>query len=55
MPLNLQLNILSFSCTSILELLFNLLFCAPQVEDRIEATIGRQIEEIDDQMRAWTR
>ena len=25
------------------------------VEDRNEATIDRQIEEIDEQMRAWTR
>jgi len=25
------------------------------VEDRNEATIDRQIEEIDDQMRAWHR
>ena len=25
------------------------------VEDRIEATIDRQIEEIDEQMQAWNR
>jgi hypothetical protein len=25
------------------------------VEDRMEATIDRQIEEIDEQMRAWNR